>query len=85
MSLAAYPSETKKAVVVLGVPSGDRGNWELLHDRSHTCMFCEESLGKIKFRAFPRQWVHEFYRLKALTTLEQVNPTVVEKQKKNLN
>ena len=85
MSLAAYPSETKKAVVVQGVPSGDRGNWELLHDRSHACMFCGESLGNIKFRDFPQQSVHEFYRLKVLTTLEQVNPTVVEKQKKNLN
>ena len=55
-------------------------------------MFCEESLGKIKFRAFPKRVnlearekrpgdevgnvsVHEFYLLKALTTLEQVNTT----------
>ena len=47
-------------------------------------MFCEESLGKIKSRAFPQQ-DNEFYRLKALITLEQVNTTVVEKEKKNLN
>ena len=55
-------------------------------------MFCEESLGKIKFRAFTKGVnlearekrpgdevgnvsVHEFYLLKALTTLEQVNTT----------
>ena len=38
-------------------------------------MFCEESLGKIKFRAFRNVSVHEFYRLKALITLEQVNTT----------
>ena len=34
-------------------------------------MFCEESVGKIKFKVFTS--VHEFYRLKALITLEQVN------------
>ena len=40
-------------------------------------MFCEESLGKIKFRAFPKRARvgNEFYRLKALITLEQVNTT----------
>ena len=38
-------------------------------------MFCEESLGKIKFRTFPKRVVHEFYRLKVLITLEQVNTT----------
>ena len=38
-------------------------------------MFSEESSGKIKFRAFPKVSVHEFYRLKALITLEQVNTT----------
>ena len=39
-----------------GVPCGDRGNWdeESLRDRSHAC-FCEESLGKIKFSAFPKR------------------------------
>ena len=36
-------------------------------------MFCEESVGKIKFKVFTS--VHEFYRLKALITLEQVNTT----------
>ena len=43
-------------------------------------MFSEESLGKIKFRVFPK-------RLKALITLEQVNTTEWSKKKerKNLN
>ena len=38
---------------------------------------CEESLGKIKFRTLLNLdvSVHEFYRLKALITLEQVNTT----------
>ena len=40
--------------------------------RSKPLMFCEESLRKIKFRNVS---VHEFYRLKALITLEQVNTT----------
>ena len=49
-------------------------------------MFCEESLGKnnkCDFRAFPElQSVHEFYHLKEfLITLEQVNPSLVEKNK----
>ena len=36
-------------------------------------MFCEEGVGKIKFNDFTS--VHEFYRLKALITLEQVHTT----------
>ena len=45
-------------------------------------MFCEESLGKIKFRDFRNVSVHEFYLLKASIGLEQVNTTegVVEKK-----
>ena len=60
-------------------------------------MFCEESLGKIKFRAFTKGVklearekrpgdevgnvsVYEFYLLKALTTLEQVNTTKYSKK-----
>ena len=35
--------------MVPGVPSGDRGNWEYE-------LFCEESLEKIKFRAFQEQF-----------------------------
>ena len=49
-------------------------------------MFCEESLGKIHatgVELFRKGSVLEFYRLKALITLEQVNTSVVEK-KKNL-
>ena len=45
-------------------------------DRIHLC-FCEESLGKTNA-------VLEFYRLKALITLEQVNASEVEK-KENRN
>ena len=58
-------------VIVPGVPCRDRGNWDLesLRDRSHAC------LGKMEFRAFPKRVVHEFYPLKALITLEQVNTT----------
>ena len=37
-------------------------------------MFCEESLGQIKFRAFPKL-SHEFYRVKASITSELVNTT----------
>ena len=45
------------------------------------CMFCEESLG---LELFDRNSsVQEFYSLKALIPLEQVNTWVVEK--KNLN
>ena len=41
-------------------------------------MFCEESLGKIKFRAFPK-------RVGPRITLEQVNTTEWLKKNKNLN
>ena len=43
-------------------------------------MFGEESLGKIKFRAFPKP-VDELYRFKALITLEQVNTKWSEKKR----
>ena len=39
---------------------------------------------EIPYWAFPNRFVHEFYRLKALITLEQVITSVVEK-KNNLN
>ena len=45
-------------------------------------MFWDESLGLELFR---NGSVDEFYRLKALITLEQVNTLMVEKKKKNLN
>ena len=38
-------------------------------------MFSEESLGKINLKLVRYVSVHEFYRLKALITLEQVNTT----------
>ena len=37
--------------MVPGVPCGDHGNW----DQESLRMFSEESLGKIKFRAFPKR------------------------------
>ena len=48
-------------------------------------MFSEQSLGKINLKLFRNVSVHEFYRLKALITLEQVNTTDWSKKKKNLN
>ena len=53
-------------------------------------MFREESLGKIKVELFRNVSVHEFYRLKALITLQQVNATAPDATKlsekiKNLN
>ena len=51
-------------------------------------MFCEESLGKVNAKDLELFWnyrlIHEFYRLKALITSEQVNTSEVEK-KKNVN
>ena len=50
-------------------------------DRSeHHALFCEESLGKIytkDIKLFQNGWVHEFYHLKALISLEQVNTSVI--------
>ena len=48
------------------------------------CVFCEESLGKINTKdvgLFLNGSVHEFYRLKALISLEQIYTLVVEKKK----
>ena len=48
-------------------------------------MFCEESSGKIKeslnLELFQNVSVHQFYRLKALITLKQVNFTECSKKK----
>ena len=48
-------------------------------------MFCEESSGKIEeslnLELFRNVLVNEFYRLKALITLEQVNITECSKKK----
>ena len=56
-----------------------------MRDRCHVC-FCEESLRKTNAKdldLFRNGSAREFYRLKAVITLEQVNTSVVEK--KNLN
>ena len=48
------------------------------------CVFCEESLGKINTKdvgLFLNGSVREFYRLKALISLEQIYTLVVEKKK----
>ena len=50
-----------------------------MRDRSHAPrMFSEESLGKIKFRTFPKRVSSR----KALITLEQVNTTDWSEKKK---
>ena len=79
---------TEREITVPGVLSGDRGNWETIIAASPTfrapSMFREESLGKIKAKdveLIRNGSVHEFYRLKALSTLEQVNTSVVEKRR----
>ena len=64
-----------------GVPCEHRGNWdkESFHD------VLRKSSGKIKeslnLELFRNVSVHEFYRLKALITLEQVNITECSKKK----
>ena len=81
---------TEREITVPGVLSGDRGNWATIIAASPTfrapCMFREESLGKIKAKdveLIRNGSVHEFYRLKALITLEQVNTSVVEKKEES--
>ena len=61
-----------------GVPCGDCGNWdqESLRDQSQE---------RLNLELFRNVSVHEFYRLKALITLEQVNTTEWSKENKNLN
>ena len=44
-------------------------------------MFCEESLGRLNLELFRNVSVHEFYRLKASISLEQVNTTEWSKKK----
>ena len=46
-------------------------------------MFCEERLKeRLNSELFRNVWVHEFYHLKALFTLEQVNTTEWSEKKK---
>ena len=75
---------TQKGVGVTGVSRGDRRNWEQesLRDRNQR-IFCEEGLGKINkcdLELFQNGSAHEFYRLKELITLEELNSSVVEKK-----
>ena len=69
-------------VIVPGVSSGDRGNWEQesLRDRSHAC-FAKQAWERLNLQLFRNVSVHEFYRFKALITLEQVNNTAWSKKK----
>ena len=49
-------------------------------------MFCEESLGKINkyyLELLRNGSVHEFYPLKEMLTLEQVNTSVVKKREES--
>ena len=72
-----------RGVIVPGVPSGDRGNWEKesLRDRSHAC-FAKKAYEIFNLEPFRNVSVHEFYCIKVLITLEQVNTTEWSKQKK---
>ena len=71
-----------------GVPCGDRGNCMGLRiiASSKPRMFCEESLGNIKFRAFPK---HVGPRILTLGSVDYIGTSehyrVVEKKNKNLN
>ena len=50
-------------------------------------MFWEESLGEINgkdVKIFQNGWVHEFYCLKALIALEQVNTLEVRQKKRKV-
>ena len=70
----------QKEVMVPGIPSRDRGNWDKNRDMSHHhAIFCEESLRKIDAKdveLFQNGSVFEFCCLKALITLEQMNTSV---------
>ena len=70
----------KRQAIVPGVPCGDGGNWdsESLHEAQGRL---KESLNLELFRNVS---VHEFYRLKALISLEQVNDTEWLKKKRIL-
>ena len=48
-------------------------------------MFCEKSLGRSNLELSRNVSVNEFYLLKALITLEQVNTSEWSKKNKNLN
>ena len=72
----------KRGVIVPGIPSGDCGNWEYesLYDWSHAC-FAKKAWERLNLEFFQNMLVHEFYRLKASITFEQVNTIEWSKQK----
>ena len=67
------------------VESGDKNRDVTDHIFRAPCMFCKKKgLGKFNAKdvEISRNWsVHEFYRLKALITLKQMNTSVVAKDK----
>ena len=74
----------KREVIVPGVPCGDRGNWDQasLRDESHAC-FAKKANERLNLKLFRNVSVHDFYRLKALITLEQFNTTEWSKKNKD--
>ena len=72
--------------MVPGVPSGDATILipSFPGAQSHAC-FAKKAQERLNYELFRNGPVPEFYRLKALITLEQVNTSVVEKNKENLN
>ena len=56
------------------------GNKNCCVYRSHAC-FAKKAQERLTLELFRNVSVHEFYRLKALITLEQVNTTVWSKKK----
>ena len=56
----------------------------IVGDQSHAC-FAKKALERLNLELFRNVSVHEFYRLKALITLEQVYITERSKKNKNLH
>ena len=54
-------------------------------DKNHCVIEATHVLQRLNLELFRNVSVHEFYRLKALITLEQVNTTEWSKKNKNLN
>ena len=68
--------------LVEAVESEDKNRDVTDHIFRAPCMFCKKSLGKFNAKdvEISRNWsVHEFYRLKALVTLKQMNTSVSQK------
>ena len=74
LALLILRVRARREIMAPGVPSGDCGNWAGDKNRDvpqRHASFCEESLGRSD--AKDDELFHEFYRLKALISLEQVN------------